>query len=66
MILNGGVIINGEYKGWEVKIIDDVNGDTGGFYLILRNGETQSFDYWFEKEEFLHNQLADFDVKWVS
>ena len=66
MIIKNGIIISGEYVGWEIQIVDDSSGDTGGFYLILRNGGTELFDYWFEKKQFLDNQLADFDVKWDS
>lgn len=66
MNLNNGIIINGEYAGWEIKIVDDTHGDTGGFYLILRSKGAQSFDYWFEKKEFLNNQLVDFNIKWNS
>ncbi|WP_455865065.1 hypothetical protein [Pantoea agglomerans] len=66
MILNNGIVINGEYAGWEIQIVDDTHGDTGGFYLILRSKEAQTFDYWFEKKDFLNNQLADFNVMWNS
>ncbi|AIR62536.1 hypothetical protein RJE46_10205 [Cedecea neteri] len=66
MILNNGIVINGEYSGWEIQIVDDTHGDTGGYYLILRNKDAQSFDYWFEKKDYLDNQLADFNVKWNS
>lgn len=66
MILNNGIVINGEYAGWEIQIVDDTHGDTGGFYLILRGKEAQTFDYWFEKKYFLNNQLAEFNVKWNS
>jgi|GEM_PF-2747649 len=65
MALKNGVIASGEYQGWSIKIIDDTQGDTGGFYLILRDPTNiEVFDYWFEKEEFLKNQLVDFDVCW--
>ncbi|MBK4717152.1 hypothetical protein GWD52_11615 [Enterobacteriaceae bacterium 4M9] len=66
MILKKGIVINGEYAGWEIQIVDDTQGDTGGFYLILRSEEAQVFDYWFEKKEFLNNQLTDFTVNWNS
>jgi len=66
MILKKGIVINGEYAGWEIQIVDDTHSDTGGFYLILRSEEAQVFDYWFENKEFLNNQLTDFTVKWNS
>jgi len=64
MNLKKGIIIDGEYVGWEIQIIDDTEGETGGFYLIIRDKEAEVFDYWFEKKQFLDNQLADFNVKW--
>ncbi len=66
MILNNGIVTDGEYAGWKIEIVDDTHGDTGGFYLILCGKECQVFDYWFEKKDFLNNQLADFNVKWNS
>lgn len=64
MILKKGVVNEGEYVGWEIEIVDDRAGQTGGFYLILRSKEGEIFDYWFEKKQFLDNQLADFNVQW--
>ncbi len=66
MILHSGTIAAGEYAGWEIQIIDDTQGDTGGFYLILQGGNSEIFDYWFEKKEYLDNQLGDYNVKWNS
>ncbi|CNB80053.1 Uncharacterised protein [Yersinia frederiksenii] len=64
MILKKGIVNDGEYVGWEIQLIDDTEGETGGFYLILRSEDAKVFDYWFEKKQFLDNQLADFNVKW--
>ena len=64
MILRSGIVSSGEYTGWEIEIIDDTHGETGGYYLILRSKEAEVFDYWFEKRQFLDNQLADFNVTW--
>lgn len=66
IILNNGIVISGEYAGWEIEVVNDTHGDTGGFYLILRSKEAQPIDYWFEKKELLENQLSDFNVKWNS
>jgi hypothetical protein len=66
MIMKSGTVIAGEYHGWEIQLVDDTSGDTGGFYLILRSKGAEVFDYWFEKKEFLDNQLADFSVEWFS
>ena len=64
MLLNEGVVHSGEYASWKIQIIDDTAGETGGYYLILQHGDTEGFDYWFEKKEHLDNQLTDFDIKW--
>lgn len=64
MLLNEGIVHSGEYAGWKIQIVDDTAGDTGGYYLILHNGDIECFDYWFEKKEYLDNQLTDFDIKW--
>ena len=65
MVLRKGTILNGEYAGWEIQIVDDTRGDTGGFYLILCSEERQTFDYWFEKKEHLNDELDDYNVKWT-
>lgn len=65
MILKHGIVRTGEYIGWELQVIDDTDGETGGFYLVLQN-DVEVFDYWFEKQEFLENQLDDFEVNWKS
>lgn len=66
MILKQGIVDSGEYAGWEIQIIDDTHGNTGGFYLLLCSKGVDVFDFWFEKKQFLDNQLTDFDVKWNS
>lgn len=50
MILKKGIVNDGEYVGWEIQLIDDTKGETGGFYLILRSEGAEVFDYWFEKK----------------
>lgn len=66
MILQSGTINSGEYAGWEIQVIDDTQGDTGGFYLILQRSSSEAFDYWFEKREYLENQLTDYNIEWRS
>jgi hypothetical protein len=58
-----GLIKEGQYKNWLITLLDDTEGSTGGYYLILKNG-TETFDYWFERREYLENQLVDFEVHW--
>ncbi|AKA38306.1 hypothetical protein [Yersinia ruckeri] len=64
MLLKKGIVNDGEYAGWKIQIVDDTEVETGGFYLILSSKEAKIFDYWFEKRQFLDNQLADFNVEW--
>jgi hypothetical protein len=63
-ITREGKIVAGEYSGWKVFVKDDREGDTGGYYLYLKKGEVEVFDYWFEHEAALHAQLVDFKVEW--
>ncbi|WP_233237908.1 hypothetical protein [Bordetella sp. LUAb4] len=58
-IIWAGVVVSGEYSGWKVHIDDDRAGDTGGYYLYLKNGDVEGFDYWFEHKEELQSQLLD-------
>ncbi|WP_413723513.1 hypothetical protein [Sodalis sp. RH23] len=64
MIMKNGTIVSGEYNGWEIQVVDDTLGDTGGYYLIFQNSDKVVFDYWFEKREYLDNQLTDYSIKW--
>lgn len=60
MKTNNVTVIKGDYADWKFEIVDDTRGDTGGFFLILRNDTTEVFDYWFETKQLFNNQLADF------
>lgn len=65
MILQTGKIISGDYLDWNIKIIDDRAGETGGFYIFLENQEKkENFDYWFENWSALSSQLSEFNVIW--
>ncbi|MCI8212152.1 hypothetical protein AUC61_21710 [Pseudomonas sp. S25] len=61
-----GIVLTGVYVGWRVIVEDDRDGDTGGHYLYLKNGDAEVFDYWFESEVGLEAQLVDFKVSWIS
>ncbi|MDC7818958.1 MULTISPECIES: hypothetical protein [Pseudomonas] len=65
-IIRKGVVVSGEYSGWNISIDDDREGETGGYYLFLSSEDGQVFDYWFALELHLDNQLSDFDVDWLS
>ena len=61
-----GRIVRGEYLGWIVEIVDDTQGETGGYYILVNNGQQDSleaFDWWLETREeiliFIH------DMNWV-
>ncbi|WP_420854206.1 hypothetical protein [Sodalis ligni] len=57
---------SGDNTGWEIHFVDDTQGETGGFYLIIQSGDSVAYDYWFEKKEYLDNQLLDHNIKWNS
>lgn len=61
-----GVVVAGEYSGWKIFVEDDRDGDTGGYYIYLKKGDAEGFDYWFEHEAELHAQLVDFEVEWKN
>ena len=64
-IARKGIIVTGEYSGWEIVVAADRDGYTGGYYLYLNKNNVEGFDYWFEHEAELQAQLVDFEVKWV-
>ncbi len=66
MISRSGTVESGEYTGWKIQVVDDTQGETGGFYLILQSSNSEAYDYWFEKKGYLDNQLADYKTKWNS
>ena len=59
-----GIITNGDYENWNIRICDDRDGETGGYYIYIADGGGLGFDYWFENEKFLYAQLDDFSVNW--
>lgn len=42
-IVRKGVVVTGEYSGWEVVVADDRDGDTGGYYLYLKKVMSKGF-----------------------
>lgn len=61
-----GIVVAGEYSGWEIVVDEDRDGDTGGYYLYLKRSDVEGFDYWFEHEAGLQAQLVNFKVRWVE
>ncbi|MFJ4193927.1 hypothetical protein [Pseudomonas sp. NPDC089534] len=63
-IIRTGTVLTGEYAGWRVEIQDDREGQTGGYYLFLVQGDSNGFDSWFERIEQLQQQISELDVRW--
>lgn len=63
-ILRTGTVLTGEYAGWTIEIQDDRAGETGGYYLLLVQNESNGFDSWFEFIEQLQQQISELDVRW--
>jgi hypothetical protein len=61
-----GIVVSGEYSGWEILIADDRDGGTGGYYIFLKKSDAERFDSWCENEAGLQAQLADFEVRWMD
>ncbi|MBI6910329.1 hypothetical protein [Pseudomonas palleroniana] len=64
-IVRKGIVVTGEYSGWEVVVAGDCDGDSGGYYIYLKKSNVEGFDYWFEHEVGLQAQLVDFEVDWM-
>ncbi|UII69040.1 hypothetical protein LVW35_15185 [Pseudomonas sp. HN11] len=64
-IVRKGIVVTGEYSGWEIVVADDRDGVTGGYYLYLKKSDVEGCDYWFEHEAGLQAQLVDFEVEWI-
>lgn len=64
-IVRKGIVVTGEYSGWEIVVADDRDGGAGGYYLYLKKSDVEGFDYWFEHEARLQAQLVDFEVEWI-
>lgn len=46
-----GKIKGGDYLDWYVEVIDDTNGKTGGFYIIISKNYSEKgdgYNSWFE------------------
>ncbi|WP_207286308.1 MULTISPECIES: hypothetical protein [unclassified Pseudomonas] len=65
-IVRKGIVVAGEYSGWNIFVDDDRDGDTGGYYLYLKKSDAEGFDYWFEHEVGLQAQLVGFEVDWID
>ncbi|AUZ44163.1 hypothetical protein [Pseudomonas orientalis] len=64
-IVRKGVIVTSGCSGWKIVVVDDRDGDTGGYYLYLKKSDIEGADYWFEHEAGLQAQLVDFEVEWI-
>lgn len=64
-----GKILEGENKGWFIKIIDDTE-NTGGFYICeFDNAENgQGFDTWLENEEQVKGYFYEsgWKIEWLE
>ena len=60
-----GQILNGDFKGWNIKIEEDTQ-NTGGYYVYMWQSEIpeQGYDDWYENEEVLMINLRDIEIDW--
>jgi hypothetical protein len=64
-VIADGIVKSSEYLDWKITVVDDTDGATGGFYLLLSGSDKNSqYDYWFENLVMLKNQLNEFTVDW--
>lgn len=60
-----GKILKGEYKDWNITIINDIE-ETGGYYVIYwdATNSTLGFDDWYENYESLLIGIKDIQIEW--
>jgi hypothetical protein len=63
-IIRTGTVLTGEYAGWKIEIQDDRGGETGGYYLLMVQDDSNGFDSWFEFIEQLEHQIFELNVRW--
>jgi hypothetical protein len=64
-----GIVTKGDDTGKYIKLADDREGSTGGFYAYITddlNDDSPVYDDWFEKMENLVNYLSAHEVKWLE
>lgn len=64
-----GKILEGENKGWFIKIIDDTE-NTGGFYIYEFESieKEQGFDTWLENENQVKGYFyeSEWKIEWLE
>jgi hypothetical protein len=61
-----GHIIEGEHPGWSIEIVDDTQGETGGYFIVVSDRKPDNpeiFDWWLQKKENI--PLFIEDMEWV-
>lgn len=61
-----GRIIQGENLGWSIEIVDDREGETGGYFIVVsdrKSNEPEVFDWWLEEKEDI--PLFIDDMGWI-
>lgn len=64
-----GKITKGDEVGHYVKLVDDTNGSTGGFYAFTTedlNDDSPIYDTWFEYLEGLKEYVVDCEITWFE
>ena len=64
-----GKIKQGSYANWFVKVVDDTNGTTGGYYINIIKGVDlgmEAYDDWVENLESLEGYFEEvnWEVDW--
>lgn len=63
-----GTIQNGEYKYWNITIIEDID-ETGGYYVLYWHpvDSSKGFDDWYEDCEVMKKNISEnFTIKWTD
>ena len=66
-----GEIIKGEYTGWYIELVDDSQGETGGYYIVITNPApniSKTYDSWLEEEEDVPAYINEmgWEINWLT
>ena len=68
-----GLITSGEHQGWSVEIVDDTEGETGGYFIYVQDPNPDSadfmgFDWWLEHAANIPGFIEDMEwqIEWPA
>lgn len=65
-----GLIKSGDMEGWQIKVVPDEKGSTGGIFILqsrdFSNNKAEAYDDWVESEESLKRYFeeSNWNIEW--